>query len=70
MVPFESPTNSPRLGSQLAGGNSTTQVRSSLPKIPDNAESELIFDGDEENLLDENLLEDLDEGGDDEYPAE
>lgn len=41
-----------------------------MPKIPDNADSELIFDGDEENLLDENLLEDLDEGGDDEYPAE
>ena len=41
-----------------------------MPKIPDNADSELIFDVDEENLLDENLLEDLDEGGDYEYPAE
>ena len=62
MVPFESPKNSPRLGSQAPGGNPTMQVRSSMPKIPDN---ELIFDGDEENLLEENLLDDLDEGGDD-----
>jgi hypothetical protein len=33
-------------------------------KIPDTG-NELIFDGDEENLLEENLLDDLDEGGDD-----
>ena len=64
MVPFESPKNSPRLGSQAAGGNPTTQVRTSMPKIPD-TDNELIFDGDEENLLEENLLDDLDEGGDD-----
>ena len=40
-----------------------------MPKIPD-TDNELMFDGDEENLLDENLLDDLDEGGDDEYPIE
>ena len=38
-------------------------------KIPDTADNELMFDGDEENLLDENLMDDLDEGGDDEYPS-
>jgi len=41
-----------------------------MPKIPDNADSELFFDGDEENLLDENLLDDLDEGGNNEYTGE